>query len=103
AEAHSAQGAGLDASCERAEMGCEGQRAAENLRFFRCDRPGCEECFTPSKRSPCQRFCSPSCRQALRRVIERERQWRRRAPRARQKRPTPPCRGPRALLICIGG
>jgi len=47
--------------------------------FFGCDRPGCYEHFAPSRRSPCQRFCSAACRQALRRVIERERLWRKRS------------------------
>jgi len=94
AEAQSTDPAGPDASGERAEAGCEGQRPADDSRFFGCDRPGCEEHFVPSKRSPCQRFCSPSCRQALRRVIERERQWRRRAHRARPQRPPGRSRGP---------
>ena len=49
---------------------CEGQRAADESDFFCCDRPGCEDHFLPSKRSPCQRFCSPACRQALRRVLD---------------------------------
>lgn len=44
---------------------------------FFCQRPGCYEGFARSSRSPLQRFCSASCRQALRRVVLRERRWRR--------------------------
>ena len=83
-----------DVPCECAMQGCEGQRAAEESGFFFCDRPGCEEHFTLSKRSPCQRFCSSSCRQALRRVMERERRWRQRSRRTKRHRPTGRGRGP---------
>ena len=58
---------------------CEGQRPATESGFFCCDRPGCEEHFSRPHLISTRRFCSPSCRQALRRVIERERRWRRRA------------------------
>ena len=71
-----------------------GSAPADESGFFCCDRPGCEDHFVPSKRSPCQRFCSPACRQALRRVIERERRWRQRARRAPVARPADRCRGP---------
>ena len=55
-----------------------------------CSRPGCYECFATSMRSPQQKFCSRLCRQALRRVIEREARWRRRMElRARFLRPPP--------------
>jgi hypothetical protein len=37
-----------------------------------CSRPGCYVLFLPSPRSPDQHFCSSSCRQALRRVRQRE-------------------------------
>lgn len=40
-----------------------------------CDRPGCYVCFTLTARSPLQRFCSRDCRQALHRVLQRERRW----------------------------
>jgi hypothetical protein len=73
---------------------CEGQRAADESEFFSCDRPGCEDHFVPSRRSPCQRFCSSACRQALRRVIERERRWRQRAQRVRSTPTANRCRGP---------
>jgi hypothetical protein len=37
-----------------------------------CDRPGCYVLFLPTPRSPHQHFCSGGCRQALRRVRQRE-------------------------------
>ena len=40
-----------------------------------CDRPGCYQRFTPPPRSPLQKFCSASCRKALRCVLLRERRW----------------------------
>ena len=71
----------------------EGQHPAGDRTIFYCERPGCEEYFTPTRRSPCQKFCSPSCRQALRRVIERERRWRQRSRQARRRRRADRCRG----------
>jgi hypothetical protein len=58
-----------------------GQRPAEILPKFcglPCHRPGCYVLFLPSPRSPDQHFCSGSCRQALRRVRQRETRLRRR-------------------------
>jgi len=52
-----------------------GQRPAEirpKSWGLPCDRPGCYVLFLPSLRSPDQHFCSGSCRQALRRVRQRE-------------------------------
>jgi hypothetical protein len=43
-----------------------------------CSRPGCYVLFLPSPRSPDQHFCSSPCRQALRRVRQREARLRRR-------------------------
>lgn len=43
-----------------------------------CCRPGCYTQFFPSLRSPDQHFCSGSCRQAVRRVRQREARLRRR-------------------------
>ena len=43
-----------------------------------CQRPGCYQAFTKTPRSPLQKFCSAPCRQALRRVLIRERWWSRR-------------------------
>mgnify|MGYP001815578590 CR=1 FL=1 len=51
------------------------QRPAETV--FRCVRPGCYCHFTRTTRSPLQKFCSTSCRKALRRVLLREQRWRR--------------------------
>lgn len=59
----------------------EGQRPAQHLVNFvwrPCRRPGCYQLFPVRPRSPAQHFCSCSCRQALRRVLDREAHWRRR-------------------------
>jgi len=40
-----------------------------------CARPGCYECVIPTRRSPCQKYCSKPCRVAMRCVLERERRW----------------------------
>ena len=40
-----------------------------------CHRPGCYQGFTKTSRSPLQKFCSAGCRNALRRVLIRERRW----------------------------
>jgi len=53
----------------------EGQRPAKISEKFcglPCHRPGCYVLFLPSARSPDRKFCSESCRQALRRVRQRE-------------------------------
>jgi len=42
-----------------------------------CDRPGCYEARRSSSRATA-RYCSDDCRQALRRVTDRERKWLRR-------------------------
>ena len=58
-----------------------GQRPVEILPKIRgspCSRPGCYVLFAPSLRSPDQHFCSGSCRQALRRVRQREARLKRR-------------------------
>jgi hypothetical protein len=44
----------------------------ENSFGLPCHRPGCYVLFLPSPRSPDQKFCSASCRLALRRVRQRE-------------------------------
>jgi hypothetical protein len=53
-----------------------GQRPAEippeSCGLLPCRRPGCYVLFLPVSRSPDQHFCSGSCRQALRRVRQRE-------------------------------
>jgi hypothetical protein len=50
---------------------------------FSCLRPGCYESFAKTARSPLQKFCNTACRQALRRVLIRERRWRQRLNRDR--------------------
>ena len=58
-----------------------GQRPAkisEESCGLPCRRPGCYVLFLPSPRSPDQKFCSGSCRQALRRVRQREARLRQR-------------------------
>jgi len=40
-----------------------------------CDRPGCYAPPRKSGRNPA-RYCCPACRQAVRRVLDRERKWR---------------------------
>ena len=54
-----------------------------------CHRPGCYVLFLPAPRSPDRRFCSSSCRRALRRVRQREARLRR-----RRRRGIPPRRAP---------
>jgi predicted nucleic acid-binding Zn ribbon protein len=64
-----------------AEAECEGQRCqqfSEDSEKTPCDRPGCYDQFAPTPHDPPQRFCSAACREALRRVKERERRLRQR-------------------------
>jgi hypothetical protein len=71
----------------------EGQRvpaAAEKSSGQPCDRPGCYELFVSSPRCVQQRFCSCSCRQALRRVRQRDLRWAERRHRGRPRRQPPP-------------
>jgi len=73
----------------------EGQRPAhfgKDFRWRRCQRPGCYVWFRVPSRSPGQHFCSCLCRQALRRVLDREAHWRRRhrRPQARRRPPSRP-------------
>jgi hypothetical protein len=74
-------------SPEGADPACEGQRPAEIPEEFAncpCDRPGCYELFVLQSRSPQQHFCTSACRQALRRVRQRERRLRGRRHRGRR-------------------
>jgi hypothetical protein len=81
------------AAKEAAQMECEGQRPASTSKKASCARPGCYELFVPSRRCPHQRFCSCLCRQALRRVLQRETRWgRRRKGGPRSRRRIPPWR-----------
>lgn len=54
----------------------EGYPHPKEAGEFCCRRPGCYEAFSKTARSPWQKFCSLACRQALRRVLIRERRWR---------------------------
>lgn len=68
----------------------EGQRPAADSETSCCGRPGCYELFVLMRRSPQQRFCSCLCRQALRRVHQREARWgrrRKREPTSHRRRP----------------
>ena len=55
----------------------EGHHKQPGHEFFCCDRPGCYVLFRRTARSPCQKFCGPLCRMALRRVLVGEARWRR--------------------------
>ena len=65
---------------------CEGERPAEAVKKSPCARPGCYVLFVPARRSPRQQFCSCLCRQALRRVLQREARW------GKRRKGTPPSR-----------
>lgn len=54
---------------------CEGHQKAEDSEKIPCLRPGCYELFLPERRSPLKKFCSCLCREALRRVRQREARW----------------------------
>jgi len=56
----------------------EGHQEAANSGKICCSRPGCYELFLPERRSPLKKFCCALCREALRRVRQREARWRRR-------------------------
>jgi hypothetical protein len=72
---------------------CEGERPADAAEKSSCARPGCYELFVRARRCPHQRFCSCLCRQALRRVLQREARWgRRRKGGPRSRRRIPPWR-----------
>ena len=64
------------ACCSRAEV--EGYPNSRGEESFPCRRPGCYEWFIKTARSLLQKFCSSGCRHALRRVLIRERRWKRR-------------------------
>jgi len=54
----------------------EGYQYRDPSKNLCCQRPGCYERFARPLRSPLKKFCSRLCRQALRRVLVRERRWR---------------------------
>jgi len=57
----------------------EGDHKKNNLDGIHCARPGCYERVAPTRRSPLKKYCSPLCRRAFQRVLERERRWRQRS------------------------
>lgn len=67
--------------------GREGKRPADSSKKNACSRPGCYELFHTHPRSPLQKFCSPLCRRALRRVLVREARWRRQERTSARTRP----------------
>ena len=69
-------------SCSPAEG--EGYPHLEEGGPFPCQRPGCYGSFAKTARSLLQKFCSAGCRHALRRVLIRERRWKRRLLRDRK-------------------
>ena len=54
---------------------CEGHQEEADSEKIPCSRPGCYQLFLPDRRSPLKRFCSCLCREALRRVRQREAHW----------------------------
>jgi hypothetical protein len=70
----------LDSSREAAAASCPAEREGHHdhgsTKKNCCHRPGCYERFEIPDRSPLKRFCNADCRQALRRVLERERRLR---------------------------
>lgn len=53
----------------------EGHQDAADSEKIPCSRPGCYELFPPERRSPLKKFCCALCREALRRVRQREARW----------------------------
>ena len=65
--------AGDETTADRKEKDSAWSRSEKNRSPF-CDRPGCYE--APRLSSRCAaRFCGDECRQAMRRIRDRERKW----------------------------
>ena len=58
-----------------------------------CHRPGCYERFLPDPRTPHQKYCSPECAKAMRRVLVREKRYRDKLKAARLQRSAAPPAG----------
>ncbi len=56
---------------------CVGHHNESDHRFI-CARPGCYSYITPTRSSPCKKYCSKPCSSSMHRVMERERRWRKR-------------------------
>lgn len=54
----------------------EGYHKDQRHKKSCCHRPGCYERFDPHPRAPHQKYCSPACYKAMRRVLIREKKWR---------------------------
>tara|TARA_R110002111_G_scaffold239418_3_gene301082 strand:- start:752 stop:1036 length:285 start_codon:yes stop_codon:yes gene_type:complete len=54
----------------------EGDTKAAPEKKSCCHRPGCYEQFIAAPQTPHQKYCSPECYQAMRRVLIREKRWR---------------------------
>lgn len=63
---------------EALPLAAEGHQRADDSEKILCSRPGCYERFLPERRSPLKKFCCALCREALRRVRQREARWYRR-------------------------
>jgi hypothetical protein len=72
----------------------EGHQEAADSGKIPCSRPGCYELFSPERRSPLKKFCCALCREALRRVRQREGRWRRWLPFSAEQRGEDRHRGP---------
>ena len=66
----------IDKSSPKGAQACAWSRRKSIPEIF-CDRPGC---YNPPRSSPRvpTRYCSDACRQAMRRVQDRQRKWQRR-------------------------
>lgn len=60
----------------------EGHHKETDSDFFPCHRPGCYDRFSPPRHGVLKKFCCALCRQALRRVLRRERWWKARLQKA---------------------
>jgi hypothetical protein len=73
-----AAAAAVPSTTETVDPPREGQRSAdfsEDCSGTPCRRPGCYVLFQPQPHEPPHGFCSAACRQALRRVLDREERW----------------------------
>jgi hypothetical protein len=64
-----------EAAAAEQTLPCEGHQEADDSEKIPCCRPGCYELFSPEPRSPLKKFCCALCREALRRVRQREARW----------------------------
>ena len=87
------------ASSDPGNSSGEGDTKDQSQKKSCCHRPGCYVRFTPKPQSPHQKYCSPECYKAMRRVLIREQRWRERLKSAKKKdRDGPDASGPEGLL-----